>query len=338
MTQAATSNATSAETSYHLIPTEHWSTPSNISRSRYHDSLDYLGSLGVGKGSLISYRHMCRWNSGFFFQHPALQDYRYYWRVEPDVHFFCHIPYDPFSFIHENSIVYGFNMAILEDARSFPSLWRTTLAFTHAHPEMLHPDADLSWLVDDDEGGTYANCQFFSNFEIGSLDFFRSEASKKYFEWLDDSGGFYYERFGDAPIHTLAVALFAARNQVWFFRDIGYQHDSARHCPAEYLRGRASPLEGHGRKAAQRHHVGQIGRQTSGREAGRGGGERCACEPTPLDENFYRLVPMESPQRKPADTCVRLWLGGEWLSKRDGWKRDIEVQLGGDGYGGYERG
>lgn len=264
---------------------------------------------------------MCRWNSLFFFQHPALAPYTHYWRVEPDVHFFCHIPYDPFAFLSANNLIYGFNMAILEDARSFPSLWRTTLSFIEQHPDLLHPHADISWLVDTYQGNTYNNCQFFSNFEIGDLRFFRSEAVGAYLKHLDDSGGFYYERFGDAPIHTLAVSLFAAPNQAWFFRDIGYQHDSTRHCPADRLTSMSS-------------HYKQ--EQQQGRAASPG--ERCACEPTSLDQNFYSLVPMESPQRKPLDTCIRSWLGGEWLKKRDGWDRDVEIALGGDGYGGYVRG
>lgn len=46
--KAATSNATSAHTEYHLIPFKYWSTPPNISRPAYYDSLDYLGALGVG--------------------------------------------------------------------------------------------------------------------------------------------------------------------------------------------------------------------------------------------------------------------------------------------------
>lgn len=50
--KAATSNATSATTEYHLIPVEHWSTPSNISRPAFYDSLDYLGALGVGESDL----------------------------------------------------------------------------------------------------------------------------------------------------------------------------------------------------------------------------------------------------------------------------------------------
>ena len=39
---------------------------------------------------------MCRFNSGFFFRHPLLQKYRYYWRVEPYVHFHCDTLFDPF--------------------------------------------------------------------------------------------------------------------------------------------------------------------------------------------------------------------------------------------------
>ena len=123
------------------------------------------------------------------------------------VHFFCDVNYDPFRFLHENKLIYGFNMNILDDARSFPSLWAETLGFIREHPKLLHPDADLHWLVD--EQGEYNNCQFFSNFEIGSLNFFRAEENEKYFDWLDKHGGFFYERFGDAPIHTLSVAMFA---------------------------------------------------------------------------------------------------------------------------------
>lgn len=49
------------------------------------NSLEYLGAIGVGKGWMISYRHMCRWNSGFFYRHPRLAEFDWYWRVEPDV-------------------------------------------------------------------------------------------------------------------------------------------------------------------------------------------------------------------------------------------------------------
>lgn len=235
--------------------------------------------------------------------------------------FFCPIPYDPFSFLEQNNLVYGFNMAILDDARSFTSLWSVTRAFIEKYPDLLHPDADLDWLLDRENGGEYNNCQFFSNFEIGSLEFWRSEGPSKYAEWLDKSGGFFYERYGDAPVHTLALAMFAAKGDVWFFRDIGYQHDIARHCPPPSASIPRSPPK-YEDGLHQREGLSLDPRQ-------------CACEPTSLDANFYKLVPMESPQMKPADTCIRLWLGGRWLAKKEGWKQDVERAFGGDGYGGY---
>ncbi|KAG8525605.1 uncharacterized protein KY384_009249 [Bacidia gigantensis] len=314
--KAATQNLTNAQCYYEVVPQEHWSLPDWIDEGRFMNSLEYLGAIGVGKGWMVSYRHMCRWNSGFFYKHPRLKDFDWYWRVEPDVHFFCSIDYDIFRFMRDNNLKYGFNMNILDDARSFPSLWSRTRSFINAHPEHIHPDADLDWLLDNDSpsssssatfssagggggSGEYNNCQFFSNFEVGSLAFFRSAANEAYFNWLDRAGGFYYERFGDAPIHTLSVAMFVPKSEIWFFRDIGYQHDINRHCP---------PNSAH----------------------------RCDCEPTRLDENFYKLVPLESPQRKPADTCIRRFLGGGGLvEKKEGWNADVERAWGGDGYGGY---
>lgn len=56
------------------------------------NSLEYLGAIGVGKGWMISYRHMCRWNSGFFYKHPRLKEFDWYWRVEPDVRRRRYIP------------------------------------------------------------------------------------------------------------------------------------------------------------------------------------------------------------------------------------------------------
>jgi hypothetical protein len=46
-----------------------------------------------------------------------------------------------------------------------------------------------------------------------------------FFEHLDKAGGFYYERWGDAPVHSIGAALFAKKDQIHFFEDIGYRHE-----------------------------------------------------------------------------------------------------------------
>lgn len=70
-----------------------------------------------------------------------------------------------------------------------------------------------------------------SNFEIGDLDLWRGEAYRKFFDFLDEKGGFYYERWGDAPVHSIGAALFARKDQIHFFNDIGYRHEPFQHCP-----------------------------------------------------------------------------------------------------------
>lgn len=74
-------------------------------------------------------------------------------------------------------------------------------------------------------GVEYNNCHFWSNFEIADLNFWRGEAYRKYFTFLDQKGGFYYERWGDAPVHSIAAALFLPKDQIHFFSDVGYKHD-----------------------------------------------------------------------------------------------------------------
>ena len=44
-------------------------------------------------------------------------------------------------------------------------------------------------------------------------------------------------------MHSIAASLFARKDQLHFFRDIGYQHDTVQHCPLvieEWEKGRCS--------------------------------------------------------------------------------------------------
>jgi hypothetical protein len=81
-----------------------------------------------------------------------------------------------------------------------------------------------------------------SNFEIADLDFWRSEAYTTFFNALDSAGGFYYERWGDAPVHSIAAALLLPKDKLHFFADIGYRHEPFQHCPQGdlHVKGRCS--------------------------------------------------------------------------------------------------
>jgi hypothetical protein len=50
--------------------------------------------------------------------------------------------------------------------------------------------------------GEWDRSYYYTNFEIGDLRFFRSEAYQSYFRYLDALGGFYYYRWGTPQIEA----------------------------------------------------------------------------------------------------------------------------------------
>lgn len=87
--------------------------------------------------------------------------------------------------------------------------------------------------ISDDDGETFNGCHFWSNFEVADLNFFRSQAYTDYFDYLDKTGNFFYERWGDAPIHSIAATLFLDSSEVHFFDGLGFYHPDFLSCPTE---------------------------------------------------------------------------------------------------------
>ncbi|KAJ7120038.1 glycosyltransferase family 15 protein, partial [Mycena epipterygia] len=240
----------SAQVQFGVIPPEHWDQPPWIDadkasavreRMKKHPNILYGGDS-------LSYRNMCRFQSGFFFRHELLKPFKYYWR--PDVHFSCEIDYDPFLFMQGEDKKYAFTIALPEDKRTIHTLWPSMCfpRIMNLHPELIVRNNAMAMLLD--RTGQYYNrchCTYsppfasiisyirilavWSNFEIADMDLWRSPSYAKFFEFLDSKGGFYYERWGDAPVHTFGAALFLRKDQIHFFNDIGYAHKPFEHCP-----------------------------------------------------------------------------------------------------------
>ena len=108
-------------------------------------------------------------------------------------------------------------------------LWNSMMSPSY-FPWPLRPA--LSLLRNRDARGDVWNmCHFWSNFEIADMDFFRSEAYRDMFDFLDKDGGFYYERWGDAPVHSLAAAVLLEPWELHHFSDVGYVHGGLQYCP-----------------------------------------------------------------------------------------------------------
>ncbi|EGV61513.1 glycosyl transferase [Yamadazyma tenuis ATCC 10573] len=215
------------------IPAQFWGYPPWIDLDKAERARKNMKENKIKYGASQSYRHMCRFNSGFFFHLPVMKNYKYYWRVEPDIAFKCDLfDTDWFRFMRINKKKYAFVLAPLELHMTVKNLWRSTKMFFSENPDLLHPDNSFSFLSDDN-GDNYNMCHFWSNFELGDMDFFRSSAYTKFFEYLDQVGGFYYSRWGDAPVHTLAVTTLLSKDEVHYIPDTGYFHNPNGNCPRD---------------------------------------------------------------------------------------------------------
>jgi mannosyltransferase len=221
----------SGEVRFEVISKEEWSFPKWMDQDKARQSIAEQGRNGILYAGMETYHHMCRFFSGYvllfcqftlqqdlltrfsyrkFYTLEALRDYKWYWRVEPNVDFYCSITYDPFFEMAQNEKVYGFTISLAEEQATCPGLFRRIadwkesqhLRTTELWKAILAPSwmpwpfrSVMSWFGHRDKhGDAWSLCHYWSNFEIADLDFFRGHQYQSLYHSLDRSGGFYYER------------------------------------------------------------------------------------------------------------------------------------------------
>jgi alpha 1,2-mannosyltransferase len=163
-----TTSLVSGTTHYAEIPKEHWSFPPHIDQEKAKKVREDMAQRKIIYGDSIPYRHMCRFESGFFFQQEIMKKYEYYWRVEPSVELFCDIHYDPFRYMHENGKKYSFVLSLYEYVETIPTLWDSVKKFMKNHPEHIEKDNMMAFLSDDG-GDSYNHCHFVRSLITASL-------------------------------------------------------------------------------------------------------------------------------------------------------------------------
>ncbi|EGY19468.1 hypothetical protein VD0002_g8452 [Verticillium dahliae] len=259
-------NYTSGTVEFGKVGPEMWGFPDWIDPKVAKEGIAKQGDNAVMYGGMESYHAMCRFYSGFFYKHELLQKYEWYWRLEPEISYFCDITYDPFLEMIAANKTYGFTIAVKELRETVPNIFRYASAYKRkkglkskglwemfvepieeTEPDTSKPknlpedilkkgtkDKSQEPIVDDEsmEGESYNMCHFWSNFEIARLSWFRSQEYEDFFQTMDRSGGFWMERWGDAPIHSLAAGALLGPGDIHYFRDFGYRHTTIQHCPA----------------------------------------------------------------------------------------------------------
>ncbi|KAH3671529.1 hypothetical protein OGAPHI_000232 [Ogataea philodendri] len=228
----------SGEVFFEQIPESVWSTPSNIDPAKQKQGVEKLNLNGVRYADDLNYHHKMRFKAGYFYKAESLKNFKYYWNLEPGSQYHCEVNYDVFKFMEQNDLTYGFAISLYDNPYTIETLWPTALEFVQKHPNYISQNASFNWLTESIQNPAYteiahgySTCHFWSAFEIGNMDFFRSKAYNQFFQHLDSAGGFYYERWGEAPVHSIALGLFTDKNKLWWFRDIGFSQSPYHHRP-----------------------------------------------------------------------------------------------------------
>lgn len=236
---------TASRIEFGRIPHKQWKIPSHIDFNRARKAREDAVINKIHDGDSLPYRFKSRYMSGFFFQHELTKKYDYYWKLDAESELSCDMfqaSMDPFVELHNKKKLFGFTISVHEIPETLPSLWETAKSYSK-HQDFKPSKTDsiqvkreraaaLNW-VSSDEGNTYNMCHIWPAMEVGDFDFFRNSHYMNYFNHLDKSGGFFYERWGDGPIKTIYIGLYKSLSQIEFFNYIGFSKFPYKHCPSD---------------------------------------------------------------------------------------------------------
>jgi len=179
-------------------------------------------------GFSINYRHMCRFFFMGLYEQPIMREYDWYWRLDTDSFILDKINYDVFDFMNEHKLIYGYNRITIDPKELIVGLKD---AFNEYLQEKKIVPKSLSNLL---PFGFWFGQNFYTNFTIPNISFWRSKEVKDFLDYIDKNGGIYKYRWGDTPLHFLTAALFLNINQIHCFNDIFYKHQDIIILPEKF--------------------------------------------------------------------------------------------------------
>lgn len=157
-------------------------------------------------GFSMGYRHMCRFFSGEMYKQSVIRKYDYYLRLDTDS--FIHTPlnYDIFAWAKNNHCDYGFIAPAVQtdNPKVIEGLWEFA--------NELYPNNIPEGMM------------FYTNFELGKVDWFLTSPYMEFYNKIDQHGGIYTKRWGDAPIKFLGINLFMPQENIQSVAGFTYQH------------------------------------------------------------------------------------------------------------------
>ena len=209
---------------------EEWVYPEWVDENKAAESLIALANMPDGDSRAV--RYQARFWAGFFWKHPSLKNFDWYWRVDPGIKLYCDIDYDVFRWMQDRGKVFGFTLSMSEAKEANEKIWDVTKKFAKDFPKYIIEDKDnFKAFITKKDSDDFNNCEFKSNFEIGNLNFYRSPAYRNFFDVIDKEGGIFYYKWSESIIHTIGLSILLPKDKIYFFENIGFHYDKYDNCP-----------------------------------------------------------------------------------------------------------
>ena len=178
--------------------------------------LDFIPEIQCPGRVDLGYNNMCRFHSKLVYEQPIMRILDYAWRLDDDSELLSPVETDVFQYMQQNDIEYGYHIIDEDNPKCVVGLWKAARQYVtsiNITTQFFHQWEEPQLL-------------FYNNFELSKVSFWLSEQYQEYIEHLDQLGGIYYHRWGDAPIKTIAISMFMPKRKLRNFRNISYGHKS----------------------------------------------------------------------------------------------------------------
>jgi hypothetical protein len=172
--------------------------------------------------STLGYRHMCRFHATLVHDLLAEHGYgnvEYILRLDDDSRIVNPIGYDLFRYMKVNQKLYGFVRTVNDNIDCVTGLWDLADRFLNRTSHQLGINRTEVFFDKWPE-----NLVIFNNFEVSHVSVWQNPVWKAFMAEVDESGGIYMLRWGDAPLHTIGISMILKVEQVHSFSDVGYYH------------------------------------------------------------------------------------------------------------------
>lgn len=192
--------------------------PGNITRGMIENWSNGGDGSVAGRGP--GYRMMCRFWSGIVQNHPSLDRFDYYLRLDDDTRFDGTPPQDFFSLAESKQIKYIFRVN-MHDSWGGNQLHQVFERYIDQYPADVNGTLDMDALKQVQSHQQHP----YTNFHVSSFDFWRTREFLRFFQMCDKDQLFMKYRVGDTTFISYPMFMYLKKEEMMMLTDFTYHHN-----------------------------------------------------------------------------------------------------------------